>query len=165
MVKFKNGDLELFFRNVSIGKLQAMTGLKAAARMAIFGLIRGIGENPKTKAFLDAKEAIVKEFKKANDEKIEALKKEKAELQGKGDKVQNIHGSRDYLERIDREIDALSKAELRLDDPRVKELFELDSGVEIEKIELDVSTVPDTFTPEDMLRTGMFINYINSANK
>ena len=49
--------------------------------------------------------------------------------------------------------------------PKVVELMELESGLEIEKLTLKVSRLPADFTPEDMMITSWLVDYTDDVEK
>lgn len=48
---------------------------------------------------------------------------------------------------------------LRLEDPKIQELFKLESGLEIEKPSISNSKLPSEFTPFDMTATAWVIEF------
>ena len=55
------------------------------------------------------------------------------------------------------------KEQLSYTHPKVLELMELESGLEIEKLTLQVSKLPADFTPDDMMITSWLIEYVNDT--
>jgi len=51
------------------------------------------------------------------------------------------------------------KEQLSYTHPKVLELMELESGLEVEKLTLQASKLPADFTPEDMMITSWLIEY------
>lgn len=49
--------------------------------------------------------------------------------------------------------------ELAFDHPKVTELMELDSGIELEKLIMSVKDIPHNFTLEDMMVTSWLIEF------
>ena len=54
-----------------------------------------------------------------------------------------------------------AKEQLSYTHPKVLELMELESGLEVEKLTLQASKLPADFTPEDMLITSWLIEYVD----
>ena len=56
------------------------------------------------------------------------------------------------------------KEQLSYTHPKVLELMELESGLEVEKLILQASELPADFTPEDMMITSWIVEYIEDRN-
>ena len=57
------------------------------------------------------------------------------------------------------------KEQLSYAHPKVMELMDLDTGLEVEKLTLQASKLPADFTPEDMMITAWLVNYIDDSGK
>jgi len=55
------------------------------------------------------------------------------------------------------------KEQLTYTNPKVMELMELESGLELEKLILQASKLPADFTPEDMMITSWLIEYADDT--
>ena len=56
------------------------------------------------------------------------------------------------------------KEQLSYNHPKVMELMDLDTGLEVEKLTLQASKLPADFTPEDMMITSWLIEYMEDTN-
>ena len=57
------------------------------------------------------------------------------------------------------------KEQLSYNHPKVKELMELESGLELEKLILQASKLPADFTPEDMIITSWLVEYVDDTKE
>jgi len=55
------------------------------------------------------------------------------------------------------------KEQLSYAHPKVMELMDLDTGLEVEKLTLQASKLPADFTPEDMMITSWLIEYVEKG--
>jgi hypothetical protein len=57
-------------------------------------------------------------------------------------------------------IDADKRSPLQIDDPRVKEIHEINSGLIINKLCIPIDQLPGDFSADDMLSTDWIIDYV-----
>ena len=77
-----------------------------------------------------------------------------AEILMNGPEARALNAAKDELIKSTNE-----KEQLSYTHPKVMELMELESGLELEKLTLQASKLPADFTPEDMMITSWLIEY------
>ena len=77
-----------------------------------------------------------------------------------GPEARALNAAKDELIKANKENEQLS-----YNHPKVVELMELESGLELEKLILNISKLPPNFTPEDMMVTAWLVNYIDDSGK
>ena len=55
------------------------------------------------------------------------------------------------------------KEQLSYTHPKVVELMDLETGLEVEKLILQISKLPEDFTPEDMMITSWLVEYMDET--
>ena len=78
-----------------------------------------------------------------------------AEILMNGPEARALNAAKDELIKS-----TSDKEQLSYNHPKVMELMELESGLEIEKLTLQASKLPADFTPEDMMITSWLIEYV-----
>lgn len=59
-----------------------------------------------------------------------------------------------------KDLDPVQQKPLNIDHPAIQEFFNLESGLEIRKLVIPNKRIPDSFTPEDMLATKWFVEWV-----
>ena len=77
-----------------------------------------------------------------------------AEILMNGPEARALNAAKDELIKS-----TSDKEQLSYNHPKVLELMELESGLELEKLTLQASKLPADFTPEDMMITSWLIEY------
>ena len=77
-----------------------------------------------------------------------------AEILMNGPEARALNAAKDELIKS-----TSDKEQLSYNHPKVLELMELESGLELEKLTLQASKLPADFTPEDMIITSWLIEY------
>ena len=77
-----------------------------------------------------------------------------AEILMNGPEARALNAAKDELIKS-----TSDKEQLSYNHPKVMELMELESGLELEKLTLQASKLPADFTPEDMMITSWLIEY------
>ncbi|MGB2828565.1 MAG: hypothetical protein WBC50_10295 [Dehalococcoidales bacterium] len=144
-VKITNFMIENFQREQSFMKLRRAIGLGAADKYKIFKLAEILMNGPEARALNAAKDELVKTTEE---------KKRLEVIEAKG---RFIEGKEKEVDKAIKEIE--QKSQLTYTHPKVRELMELESGIELEKLILQASKLPADFTPEDMMITSWLIEY------
>ena len=76
----------------------------------------------------------------------------------KDELIKEIAVKNEHIKKIE------EKEQLTYNHPKVMELMELESGLELEKLTLQASKLPSDFTPEDMMITSWLIEYMEDTN-
>lgn len=149
LVKLTNGMIDGFNRNQSIMKLRNLKGLRAELRYKIFRLTETIFNSPESKALGKTIEELVNQHNKSHEilrkelEKLETIPKEsRTELQEK------------RINKLQQEV-----IPLQITAPEIKAVFNMESGLEINKLIVPTSQLSDEFTPFDMSACAWIIEF------
>lgn len=82
-----------------------------------------------------------------------------AEILINGPEARALNAAKDELIKTTDE-----KEQLSYNHPKVMELMELETGLELDKLILQASKLPSDFTPEDMMITSWLIEYMEDTN-
>jgi len=119
-------------------------------RLKIFKLSEILMNSPEARAFNRLKNELIKIIEEKKQ--IEVVE-EKERLKGAEQK------------EVDKAIRAIEvKEQLTYNHPKVLELMNLETGLELDKLVLQVNKLPGDFTPEDMMITSWLIEYVEDTN-
>jgi len=82
-----------------------------------------------------------------------------AEILMNGPEARAFNAAKDELIKTTDE-----KEQLSYNHPKVLELMNLETGLELDKLVLQASKLPADFTPEDMMITSWLIEYVEDTN-
>jgi len=148
LVSLTNGMIDGFQRNPAIVKLRGAQGLRAELKYKVFKLIKMITDSTEAKTLHE----MLEDMAKKHDQDHEKQKKEIEILEAKES-------------RNDLEEKRLSKLReevipLQITDPTVQELFDIESGLSVEKLIIPIGQLPQDFTATDMFVTDWIIEYV-----
>jgi len=146
-IKLTNRMIYGFQRNPSIAKLKMAPGLRAEVKFKLFKLIKIISDSAEAKALRE----IFRDMAKKHEQGQEKQRKEMEALQTKDNKTEV---EKQRLNKLSQEV-----GPLQIGDLEMQKLFDIESGLSIEKLIIPIGQLPSDFTANDMLVTDWIIDF------